>query len=157
MKKCSHICFLGVLLALGVAGTAAAQSTPGSALPPPDMHDPGVAPAASTATPRAAAVVPHTEAPPNVNIRRQGSDVIQEYSQGGRVYMIKVIPARGPEQTYMDVNGDGLLDLQPGQAPVDPVYFTLYEWGKPDTPPDARRNAGDTSSGSGESVREAED
>lgn len=132
---------VGVLLAvLAFAGVAHAQTDQGTELPPPGINDPGVTPAPPSTTPTAAepahdalpgGVVSHNESPPDVNIRREGKDIVQEYSHNGRIYMIKVIPAKGVTQTYRDINGDGRLDTKPGQAPVAPVYYTLYEWGKP--------------------------
>lgn len=124
--------------ALLLAGAVQSQTRPAQELPPPSINDPGVAPAATAPPPAElghdalpGGVVPHTESPPDVIIRRQGEDIVQEYSHGGRVYMIKVIPARGVTQTYRDINNDGRLDLQPGQAPVAPVYYTIYKWDKP--------------------------
>ncbi len=136
----------GVLLATA----AAAQTRPDTDLPPPSINDPGVTPTPAATAPQAAktsgdalpgGVVPHTESPPEVNIRRQGEDIVQEYSHGGRVYMIKVIPAKGVTQTYRDINNDGRLDLEPGQAPVAPVYYTIYQWDKPK--PGPKGNSGD--------------
>lgn len=67
---------------------------------------------------------------PEVRIRTDTSsgDVIEEYRQGGVVYMVRVRPERGPEYTLLDTNGDGRLDAQDGEGPVRPVYWTLYEW-----------------------------
>ena len=127
------------LTGLVLAPMAPAQTEPGAELPPPGINDPGVKPAPATTAPMAARsshdALPGGNAsadqsPPDVNIRREGDDIVQEYSHNGRIYMIKVIPKKGVTQTYRDVNGDGRLDTQPGKAPVAPVYYTLYEWGK---------------------------
>ena len=141
MNKCViPVAMAGLLL----AAAAQAQTKPATELPPPSINDPGVEPAPPATAPQPAepthdalpgGVVSHDESPPTVKIRRQGEDIVQEYSHGGKVYMIKVIPAKGVTQTYRDVNNDGRLDLEPGQAPVAPVYYTLYEWGKPKAGP----------------------
>lgn len=141
MNLSSTLKTVGLLLTgLVFAATAQAQTRPGTELPPPGINDPGVAPAPASTAPRPAkpmhdalpgGVVDHDESPPDVNIRREGDDIVQEYSHNGRIYMIKVIPKKGVTQTYRDVNGDGRLDMEPGQAPVAPVFYTLYEWGKP--------------------------
>lgn len=130
----------GLLLSAGLM----AQEKPGEGLPPPDINDPGVAAPAAQAPvtdapveARSSDVIPHDQEPPEVNIRRQGDDIVQEYSHGGQIYMIRVIPARGVPQTYRDIDGDGRLNLEPGQAPVAPVYYTLYEWGKPPPKPES--------------------
>lgn len=73
---------------------------------------------------------PPPEAEPAVSIRTDGrtGDVVEEYRQNGRIYMVKVRPERGIPYTLMDTNGDGRLDESDGDGPVRPVYYTLYEW-----------------------------
>lgn len=74
-------------------------------------------------------VPPPPEAAPAVSIRTDGSgDVVEEYRQNGRIYMVKVRPERGVPYTLLDTNGDGRLDAKDGEGPVRPVYWTLYEW-----------------------------
>ena len=69
------------------------------------------------------------EAEPAVSIRTDASgDVVEEYRQNGRLYMVKVRPERGIPYTMMDTNADGRLDESDGDGPVRPVYYTLYEW-----------------------------
>ena len=70
------------------------------------------------------------EAEPAVSIRTDGrtGDVVEEYRQNGRIYMVKVRPERGVPYTLMDTNGDGRLDDSDADGPVRPVYYTLYEW-----------------------------
>jgi hypothetical protein len=48
---------------------------------------------------------------PDITITRKGQKTIQEFSRGGRVYMIKVIPDIGPPYYFMDVDGDGNVDM----------------------------------------------
>lgn len=72
---------------------------------------------------------PPPEAAPTVSIRTDTSgDVVEEYRQNGRVYMVKVRPQKGPPYMLLDTNGDGRLDETDGEGPVRPVYWTLYEW-----------------------------
>ena len=72
---------------------------------------------------------PPPEAEPAVSIRTDSSgDVVEEYRQNGKVYMVKVRPEKGVPYTIMDTNGDGRLDRSDGDGPVRPVYYTLYEW-----------------------------
>ena len=70
------------------------------------------------------------EPAPSVTIRTDGDtgDVIEEYRQGGTIYMVRVRPQRGPEYTLLDTNGDGRLDRADSEGPVRPVYWTIYEW-----------------------------
>ncbi len=71
---------------------------------------------------------PPDEPPPTVSIRNVKGAVIEEYRQGGRVYMIRVVPERGIAYTYMDTDGNGRLEYEGEDGPVRPVYYTLYEW-----------------------------
>ena len=79
---------------------------------------------------------PKVQAPPGVddapvvNIRRDenSGDVIEEYRQSGRLYLVKVTPQRGPSYQLQDTNGDGKLDTHDFEGNVRPVYWTLFEW-----------------------------
>lgn len=72
---------------------------------------------------------PPPDAAPTVSIRTDGSgDVVEEYRQNGKLYLVKVRPVRGVPYQMMDTNGDGRLDQDDSEGPVRPVYYTLYEW-----------------------------
>ncbi len=73
-------------------------------------------------------VQPPDEPPPTVSIRNVKGAVIEEYRQGGRLYMVRVVPERGPAYTYLDTDGNGRLEYDGEDGPVRPVYYTLYEW-----------------------------
>ncbi|MDI1231499.1 MAG: DUF2782 domain-containing protein [Methylobacter sp.] len=49
---------------------------------------------------------------PDITIIRKGKDTIQEFRRGGRLYMIKVVPAIGPPYYFLDTNGDGKMDVR---------------------------------------------
>lgn len=126
--------------------------------PPPGMNDPGVNPskepaAASTSkpvsspaelapshmpgkpipTPRVAGV-PASERdangqpPPDVTVRQQGDNTIQEYRQNGRVYMVVITPKHGPQQIY-NVDPNGHMFDPNGKPPVKPVMYKVMQWG----------------------------
>lgn len=68
---------------------------------------------------------------PSVQIRREEDRMIEEYSINGRVYMVKVTPSKGPAYYYFDEDGDGQLELHPGDEamnPVRPAYWKIKEW-----------------------------
>jgi hypothetical protein len=126
------------------ASSAFAQSTAptGNVPPPPGMNDPGVQPVLPPASDAAATTPPpgtqkpdtaregkHMSLPPQVSVRREGENEVQEYRRSGMVYMVVVTPKNGIAQTYM-VDPDGTRHLQPGQAPVQPVMYKVLEWGK---------------------------
>lgn len=130
-------------LALASAASLHAQSTqqqPAPVPPPPGMDEPGVKPAAPTTAAASAQPKPapgeardaHGAPPPTVTVRQQDNgDTVEEYRSGGRIYMVRIIPKHGVPQTFMDTRGDGKLTPDPKQGPVSPVYYTIYQWGKP--------------------------
>ena len=68
---------------------------------------------------------------PSVVIRKEEDRVIEEYSLNGRVYMVKVTPEDGRPYYYLDEDGDGQLELQPGDEalnPVRPAFWKIKEW-----------------------------
>jgi hypothetical protein len=69
------------------------------------------------------------QSPPDVRIRREGDNSIQEYSRNGRVYMVVITPKSGIAQTYM-VDPQGRLVDEHGMKPVGPVMYKVLEWGK---------------------------
>lgn len=74
---------------------------------------------------------PSEELAPSVRIRTEGGTRIEEYRQGGRVVMVRVVPPVGIPHTFFDADGDGRLEGEPGTlraSGVSPVWYTLYEW-----------------------------
>ena len=68
---------------------------------------------------------------PTVNIRQEEDRLIEEYYQNGRVYMVKVTPAVGVPYYYMDIDGDGTLELDErtrAMHPVQPAQWKIAEW-----------------------------
>ncbi|HWU75406.1 MAG TPA: DUF2782 domain-containing protein [Rhodanobacter sp.] len=144
-----------------------AQSyTPAAAPPPPGINDPGVkavssSPAAVAPAAAATAARPdlhpltlpamksgdsrmgRPDDVPDVQVRRQGDNTVQEYSRSGRVYMIVVTPKNGIQQTYM-VDPQGRVVDEHGQKPIGPVMYKILEWGKskPPAEPAADADAG---------------
>ena len=66
---------------------------------------------------------------PSVVIRTDDEgQIIEEYSQDGRIYMVKVTPKNLPAYYLYDLDGDGLFeDLDPN-SPIKPVYWKVAEW-----------------------------
>ena len=104
-----------------VCGLAMAQTES------PENTDPAAPPPIPPIPPK----VPGEELEPSVVIKEREGERIEEYSQNGRVYMIKITPVRGPAYYYLDVDGDGELELRESDRklnPVQPVYWKLKEW-----------------------------
>ncbi|MGY6275648.1 DUF2782 domain-containing protein [Methylomonas sp. MgM2] len=70
------------------------------------------------------------EMEPDITIIRKGKDTIQEYRRGGKLYMVKVIPQVGPPYYFLDLNGDGTLDVKKSDldAQTNINLWTLFEW-----------------------------
>ncbi|KAA2284667.1 DUF2782 domain-containing protein [Arenimonas fontis] len=72
---------------------------------------------------------PETDEPPTVSIRTgENGDVVEEYRIGGRLYMVKITPRRGPAYYLYDTDGNGKLNRDERGPRVSPVYWTIYEW-----------------------------
>lgn len=122
-------------LALVAAFSLAAQE-----LPPVPDDSPGEQPAQDSGPAADPAAPPPLPLPPKltdesveptVNIRREEDRMVEEYSIHGRVYMVKITPNRGAPYYYFDEDGDGQLELHPGDEamnPVRPVYWKVKEW-----------------------------
>ncbi len=72
---------------------------------------------------------PDEQIQPQVNIRQEDDRMVHEYSAGGQVYMVKIIPAVGPAYYLIDTTGDGELnERHDHMAPVKPAYWRLFDW-----------------------------
>jgi len=88
-------------------------------------------PAAPPPIPPIPPKVPGEELEPTVTISEREGQRIEEYTQNGRVYMVKITPANGPAYYYLDEDGDGELELRESDRklnPVQPVYWKVKEW-----------------------------
>lgn len=66
---------------------------------------------------------------PEVTIIETDTEVIYEYRVNGRVYMVKIQPQVGPPYYMMDIDGDGLLDVQNQRPPELAVpQWLLFSW-----------------------------
>jgi hypothetical protein len=92
-----------------------------------DSTDPAAPPPIPPIPPK----VPGEELEPSVVITDSEGQRIEEYMQNGRVYMVKITPAKGLPYYYLDEDGDGQLELREQDRklnPVQPVYWKLKEW-----------------------------
>ncbi|HET7843594.1 MAG TPA: DUF2782 domain-containing protein, partial [Xanthomonadales bacterium] len=78
--------------------------------------------------PLPAKVRPADDVAPNVTIRQDDNVTIEEYRREGAIYMVRVTPKNGPAYEYLDTDGDGRLEGDPKEGPMQPVYYTVYEW-----------------------------
>lgn len=159
MKTAALLVAASILSAsMMLASSVAAQSsTPAVVPPPPGINDPGVkavSPPPATVAPAAAGTAASPDLHPltlpamksgdsrmgrpsdvpDVQVRRQGDNTVQEYSRGGQVYMVVVTPKHGIQQTYM-VDPQGRWVDEHGQKPIGPAMYKVLEWGK--SPPPA--------------------
>lgn len=69
------------------------------------------------------------EEPPTVSIRvEENGDRVEEYAQGGRVFMVKVTPKRGPPYYLTDPDGNGRFNTDDRDPRISPVHWSIYEW-----------------------------
>lgn len=96
MRRSSQTLVLGALLAALAAPLAAqTEGRPTGLQPVPEPPPP----------PPGEQLDPALE--PQVVIIKRGTDTIEEYRVGGKLYMIKVIPVRGAPYYMIDRTGDG--------------------------------------------------
>lgn len=124
------------------AGSVAAHdhggpAAPATVPPPPGINQPGVKPvppapahAASTPSERIDEMRRTLDQDADVQVRRAGDKVIEEYRRDGRLYMVRVTPPHGVPQTYM-VDPNGRLRAVSGAPPVSPVMYKILDFGKP--------------------------
>jgi hypothetical protein len=66
---------------------------------------------------------------PQVVIRREEGRTVEEYSIGGAVYMIRIVPAVGPPYYLIDTTGDGNFDSRhEHMEPVRPAHWKIIDW-----------------------------
>lgn len=114
----TSLLLLALIVALPLVAAEKTKDVPTKVADAPKPEDP----------PLPEKVQPPDEPPPTVSIRNVKGAVIEEYRQGGRLYMVRVVPERGPAYTYLDTDGNGRLEYDGEDGPVRPVYYTLYEW-----------------------------
>jgi hypothetical protein len=122
-----------LLVPAAFAQSSGANNVP----PPPGIHDPGVKavappdlkPRTLPAPSERSVAADRDPSLPDVRVRQQGDNSVQEYSRNGRVYMVVVTPKNGIPQTYM-VDPEGRLVDEHGQKPTRPVMYKVLEWGK---------------------------
>lgn len=103
--------------ALLLAAPALAQRT--EVLPPPPIREP-LPPKVQD---------PSEQIEPQVTIRREEGRTIEEYSMGGAVFMIRIVPAVGPAYYLIDTTGDGNFDSRyEHMEPVRPAHWRIFEW-----------------------------
>ena len=61
---------------------------------------------------------------PEVTIRQSGDRTIHEYRINGQIYMIKIVPRKGPPYYLMDLDGDGEMDV----TEEDPSKIVVPQW-----------------------------
>ena len=64
-----------------------------------------------------------------VTIVKKGSDTVEEYRANGKLYKMRVVPAKGPAYFLVDPKGDGNFSRVDGPAAKIAVpTWVLIEW-----------------------------
>ncbi len=104
-----------LLFTLVTLGAYAADDAP----PPPPMPD--------TVEPEAAEGGEALE--PEVTIRKTRRGSVQEYRQGGQLYMVKIIPTRGYPYYLIDTDGDGSLETRRSELDnPEVIQWQILRW-----------------------------
>lgn len=111
---------IAVLALTAWPATAQDEPQPSDAPPPPPMREP-LPPKVQD---------PDEQIEPQVVIRRDDKRIVEEYSSGGQVYMMKITPLDGGPSYYLiDTDGDGKLESRhEHMEPVKPAYWKIAEW-----------------------------
>ncbi|MCX7088299.1 MAG: DUF2782 domain-containing protein [Methylococcales bacterium] len=67
---------------------------------------------------------------PDITITRRGNEMIQEFRENGVIYMVKIIPDKGPAYYLIDTNGDGTLDAKRSDIDrgINVNMWKVFEW-----------------------------
>jgi hypothetical protein len=66
---------------------------------------------------------------PQVTIIKRGTDTVEEYRVGGKLYMLKVTPAHGVPYYLIDEKGDGRMTRQDSlDFGVRPPLWVIHSW-----------------------------
>lgn len=113
---------------------AAAASTGSKPVSSPAELEPSHLPGKPIPVPKVAGVPApaahdaNGQPPPDVKVRQEGENTIQEYRQNGRVYMVVVTPKHGPQQVY-NVDENGYMFDPVSRTKVKPVMYNVLQWG----------------------------
>ncbi|RUL70214.1 DUF2782 domain-containing protein [Dyella choica] len=114
------------------AKAPAAASTSSKPVSSPAELEPSHLPGKPIPVPKVAGVPAPRDAngqtPPDVSVRQEGENTIQEYRQNGRVYMVVVTPKHGPQQVY-NVDENGYMFDPVSRTRVKPVQYNILQWG----------------------------
>lgn len=66
---------------------------------------------------------------PQVTIIKRGTDTVEEYRVGGKLYMLKVTPAHGVSYYLIDEKGDGRMTRQDSfDSGIRPPMWVIHSW-----------------------------
>ena len=66
---------------------------------------------------------------PQVTIIKRGSDTVEEYRVGGKLYMLKITPVHGVAYYLIDEKGDGRMTRQEGlDSGIRPPLWVIHSW-----------------------------
>jgi Protein of unknown function (DUF2782) len=66
---------------------------------------------------------------PQVTIIKRGTDTVEEYRVGGRLYMLKVTPVSGRSYYLIDEKGDGKMSRQETfDFGLRPPMWVIHSW-----------------------------
>lgn len=139
MRRLFLLCLLSLPLLVD-----AASKKPATVPAPPDVSTPGPMDVITIKPEKPEAPLsdnPEAPEPPmpiqsgenmeaDITIVKKGDKTIQEYRNNGVIYMVKIIPDKGPAYYMVDYDGDG--NLEPLKNEVDRAakvnMWKIFEW-----------------------------
>ncbi|MCL2829257.1 MAG: DUF2782 domain-containing protein [Betaproteobacteria bacterium] len=118
---------LAFLLLAGAAHAQTALDKTGAAQPTPAAATKPVAPAEPPPPPEIIPFDPELE--PQVTIRRNDTETVEEYRVNGQLYMLKVTPAGGIPYYLVDPNGNGqFTPVEPVDKPISVPRWVIFSF-----------------------------
>ena len=105
-----------LLLALALPAAAQAPARPSNLQPVPEPPPP----------PPGHELDPALE--PQVTILKRGTDTVEEFRIGGKLYMIKVTPPHGVPYYMVDRQGDGKFVRDDTQSQIRPPMWVIFSF-----------------------------
>lgn len=101
---------------------------PVHAVPPPELEPLPELPPPAIDAPPAPTGLADEDLEPEVKIIKRDNAIFHEYRSGGRLYMVKVIPAHGYPYYLYDADGNGSLESR--QDRLEPVIprWVIHSW-----------------------------
>lgn len=119
---------LACLLATSVSAYAETPAAAGRPPPPVTVPEPPPIPPQAPEAQEEGAPPEETGLEPEVTIVPRGTEIHEEYRINGRLYLIKVIPAKGPPYYLIDEEGNGKFRRSDFEPRIKIPQWVIKRW-----------------------------